>query len=269
MPDGPLQWLRAVASRTGVERPLRAAYNALLYGRSTRTVTLRGIRRAFGTPTGTIREHVQSFAGEEVVLVDVVSSLRPDDCFWDVGASFGLYSLFAAEIIASPGTVHAFEPEPRMRRLLQRNARLNKAGSLTVHPFALGDQDGVASLYRSATPNVGTSALAQRSDYRLHRRGISVALRRGDHVAGDGTAGPPTVLKIDVEGGEGRVIAGLGDLLTHPGLRLLVCEVHPHLLPSFGDSVASLEAMITGAGFALQERIPRGTEYHLLCRRKR
>jgi FkbM family methyltransferase len=252
-----------------VERPLRAAYNAVVYGRSTRSVTLRGIRRTFGTPTGTIREHVDSFAGEEVVLVDLVSSLRSNDCFWDVGASFGLYSLFASAIIAAPGAVHAFEPEPRMRRLLQRNAGLNNAGSLTVHSFALGDQDGVALLYRSATPNIGTSALAQRRDYRLKRRGISVALRRGDHVAGDRTAGPPTVLKIDVEGGEGRVIAGLGDLMRSPGLRLVVCEVHPHLLPSFGDSVASLEAMITESGFTLQERIPRGTEYHLLCRRKR
>jgi FkbM family methyltransferase len=252
-----------------VERPLHAAYNAVVHGRSSRSVTLRDIRRTFRTPTGTIREHVESFAGEEGVLAEVISTLRSDDCFWDVGASFGLYALFASDIIASPGAVHAFEPEPRMRRLLERNATLNNAVSITVHPFALGDQDGMALLYRSATPNVGTSALVQRRDYRLKRRGIAVPLRRGDHVAGDGTAAPPTVLKIDVEGGEGRVIAGLGKVLTHPGLRLIVCEVHPHLLPSFGDSVAALEAMIAEAGFTIHERIPRGTEYHLLCRRKR
>lgn len=269
MTHGLLQRLRALAARAGVDGPLRAAYNAVVHGRSTRSVMLRGIRRTFRTPTGTIREHVDSFAGEEVVLLEVLTSLRSGDCFWDVGASFGLYSVFASGVIAPPGRVHAFEPEPRMRRLMEKNAALNGAAPITIHPFALGDRDGEAFLYCSASPNVGTSALARRHDYRLKGRGMPVSLRRGDHVAGEGTAGRPTVIKIDVEGGEGRVLAGLGELLKSRDLRLLACEVHPHLLASFGDSIETLEAMIAEAGLAISARIPRGTEYHLLCRRDR
>jgi hypothetical protein len=59
----------------------------------------------------------------------------------------------------------------------------------------------------------------------------------------------------------------MGNLLRNGRLRSLFCEVHPHLLPSFGDSAASFERTLVAFGFAITERTPRGSEYHLVCRR--
>lgn len=267
MRDGTLQLLRALAARTGVGDHLRRAYNALAYAGATSTVRLRNIQRTFRTPTGTIREHVESFAGEEAVLDELLAALRPGDCFWDTGASFGLFSLFAAGAMLPRGDVHAFEPEARMRRLLKKNVSLNSAADVTIHSCALGERNGATSLYRSATPNIGTSALAQREDYRLDVRGVTIPIRRGDDIVAEGSARQPTALKIDVEGAEGRVLAGLEKTLRDPALRFLACEVHPRLLPAHGDSAGSVEEMITRAGLAIYRTIPRGTEYHILCRR--
>jgi FkbM family methyltransferase len=251
----------------GLHAPLRVLYNSLFLSRSTRSVSIGPLHVTFSTPTYTIIEHVESLGGERLLVGQLVEELREHDVFWDVGASFGLYTVIAAGKISRPGAVVAFEPEPRMRALLERNLRLNGIGSVSVRSTALGDRDGVTELFRAANPNTGTSSLAPRRDYRLRKKGIPVDVRRGDTLAGVEGSPTPTCLKIDVEGGEGRVLAGMGNLLRNGRLRSLFCEVHPHLLPSFGDSAESFERTLTASGFAITERIPRGSEYHLVCRR--
>jgi FkbM family methyltransferase len=256
-----------LAQVVGLHTPLRALYNSLFLSRSTRSVTIGPLHATFITPTHTIIEHVESMGGERRLLEQLVEELRDDDVFWDVGASFGLYAVLAAGKISTPGAVVAFEPEPRMRELLERNLRLNGITSVSVRPTALGDRDGVTELFRAANPNSGSSSLAPRRDYRLEKKGTAVEVRRGDTISGAEGSPLPTCIKIDVEGSEGRVAAGMGSLLRNGRLRSLFCEVHPHLLPSFGDSAGSFERTLIASGFAITERTPRGSEYHLVCRR--
>ncbi|HEX7574602.1 MAG TPA: FkbM family methyltransferase [Bacteroidota bacterium] len=256
-----------LARGVGLYTPVRALYNSLFLSRSTRTVSIGPLHATFSTPTHTIMEHVESLGGERLLLEQLVEELREDDVFWDVGASFGLYAVIAAWKISTPGAVVAFEPEPRMRALLERNLRLNGIESVSVRATALGDRDGITQLFRAANPNTGSSSLALRRDYKLRKKGTPVEVRRGDTLAGAGGSPPPTCLKIDVEGSEGRVVAGMENLLRNGRLRSLFCEVHPQLLPSFGDSAASFERTLVDSGFAITERTPRGSEYHLVCRR--
>ena len=256
-----------LARRMGLYAPLRALYNTLFLSRSTRSVSIGPLHATFSTPTHTIIEHVESLGGERLLVEQLLEELRDDDVFWDVGASFGLYAVLAAGKISAPGAVVAFEPEPRMRALLERNLQLNGIASVSVRATALGDRDGVTELFRAANPNSGSSSLARRRDYRLEKKGTPVEVRRGDTLSGAEGFHPPSCLKIDVEGSEGRVAAGMGNLLRDRRLRSLFCEVHPHLLPSFGDSAASFEQTLIASGFAITERIPRGSEYHLICRR--
>ena len=251
----------------GLYTPLRALYNFIFLSRSTRPLSIGPLHATFLTPTHTIIEHVESSGGERFLMEQLLEGLRENDVFWDVGASFGLYTVIAAAKLHRRGAVVAFEPEPRMRALLERNLRLNGIGSVTVRATALGDRDGRTGLFSAASPNAGTSSLAPRRDYRLRKRGIPVEVRKGDTLSGLEGIPPPTCLKIDVEGSEGRVLAGMKNLLERGGVRSLFCEVHPHLLPSFGDSVESLERTLADSGFGITDRIPRGTEYHLICRR--
>jgi FkbM family methyltransferase len=256
-----------LARKAGLYAPLRNLYNSLFLSRATRNVSVGAIHATFFTPTHTIIEHVESLGGERAIIEVFLQDIREDDLFWDVGADFGLYTVLAAGKISSRGAVVAFEPEPRMRALCERNLGLNRFRSATVLPIALGDRDGVTELFSAANPNSGTSSLARRRDYRLKEKGIRVELHRGDTIIGGRGFLSPTCMKIDVEGGEGRVVAGMGNMLSDGRLRSLYCEVHPQLLPSFGDTAESFERTLLASGFRIDRRIPRGSEYHLVCLR--
>jgi FkbM family methyltransferase len=256
-----------LARRGGVYTPLRAFYNLLFLSRATRSISAGPLHATFSTPTHTIMEHVESRGGEQFLLEEFLAGLKADDVVWDVGASFGLYTVLAARKVPGTGSVVAFEPEPRMRTLLEKNLRLNGIRSVSVRSIALGDKNGTTELFIAANPNSGTSSLAGRSDYRLRKKGIPVELRRGDSLSGSEGIPAPTCVKIDVEGGEARVARGMGTLLTDGRLRSLYCEVHPLLLPSFGDTADAFERMLTEEGFTVTKKVPRGSEYHIVCRR--
>jgi FkbM family methyltransferase len=178
-----------------------------------------------------------------------------------------MYSIFAAEALGNSGCLIAFEPEPSMRGLLEENIKLNNLTNTSVMQVALGESEGEAELFPSDSPNVGTSALIQRTDYRVKRHGTRVRIRRGDDLITSGEVSQPTVLKIDTEGAESSILAGMSETLNNPRLRLIYCEVHPLLLPSFNSSADAIEQHIAGYGFEIIERHPRGSEYHIICER--
>lgn len=254
---------KVFVSRLGLYKPARFLYNLTSMSGATRTAEINGIICTFRTPTRTIAEHVETLTGEREILRHFLQQVRPDDVVWDVGAGFGLYTLFAGNLMKQ-GMVYAFEPEPRTRALLERNLRLNRISRVEILRFALGDADSVVTMYQSDSPNVGTHALVQRTDFRLKARGITVDQRRGDSILQEGMALPPHMLKIDVEGAECRVLAGMSSMLSHPSLRSVYCEVHPRVLQIFGDSPSDVERLITNAGLAIIERHERGTEYHIV-----
>ena len=259
--------VRRITKRLGIHRGARFIYNKVFLWHATRDARIDDLTCTFGVPSLTVADYVDTFTGEKKILSHFLGELRPGDIVWDVGAAFGVYTLFAARKLEGSGTVIAFEPEPRMRRLLERNCRLNNLANVLILPFALGEIDSTVLIYPSDTPNVGTSALVQRTDYRLKKRGTSTMMHRGSSLAARHSIPPPTILKVDVEGAEGNVLSGCAELLRSPALRLLYCEVHPHLLPMFDTSEENLERQIREAGFRIVGRHKRGTEFHLVCNR--
>lgn len=251
----------------GLSGPLRSLYHRLFFHNRRVEVSCAGISRTFVTPTPTIAEHALSLTGEGPVLEELLRALQPGDVFWDVGGGFGLYALFAAARLTE-STVVSFEPEAGVRALLERNIETNGAQNVIILPLALGNTNGEGGLHASVSPNAGASSMVRRTDYRVRRRAASVRTVRGDTLIRSGEAPAPTAVKIDVEGAEQMVLAGLEDTLRSGHVRLLCCEVHPLLLPLFGASAAGVEEMIASWGFIVKRRHARGTESLLYCTRK-
>ena len=131
--------------------------------------------------------------------------LRAGDVFVDVGANIGLFTVIAAKRVGDGGRIYAFEPATMPRQRLEENIRLNRFANVSAQPFALSDQagslvisvptDGHDAWSSLAAPIAGTGIQANRIE----------AVRWDDFARGHGDL-KPTMMKIDVEGWENRVL---------------------------------------------------------------
>ena len=131
--------------------------------------------------------------------------------FVDVGAHVGMYSVAASLALRGEGRVLAFEPNPSARAQLEANLALNGCDNVVVRAAAVGDAVGEAFLHVPATHDPSFSSL---EDGRFAEgEPVRVATTTVDgEVAALGLR--PAVVKIDVEGGELRVVAGMEETLA-------------------------------------------------------
>ncbi len=194
---------------------------------------------------------------------EVLEALRPyfspDAVLWDIGANIGLHTVSAARL--APGMrIHSFEPSPAIHARLLAHVGLNLAGA-TCWPIALGDHDGTAVLHVNASGNPGMTTLTPWAEAAYDRQ-VEVRVARADTLVAGGEAPAPTLIKLDVEGGEAAVLAGLGSLLANPGLRAVVFETCAELM----DNPARCPAarLLQSAGFTFAPlRRNEATGHHL------
>src|SRR5262245_34954127 len=123
---------------------------------------------------------------------------------YDVGANSGFYTLLAARCVGARGRVHAFEPAPENLSFLRRHVALNRLSNTTINALAISDASGTLHFRRG--PNRSTGRLDDAGDLEVKAMSID------DFVLIEGHS-PPDVIKIDVEGGEARVLRGARGVL--------------------------------------------------------
>ncbi|MGH9471623.1 MAG: FkbM family methyltransferase, partial [Terriglobales bacterium] len=177
----------------------------------------------------------------------------------DFGAHRGVYTIFLGLASGPAGRVLAVEPDPRSLVRLRANLQLNQLEPrVQIEEVAIGAERGEVELslcdeYMAAV-NGGPGP------------SVRVALWRGDSLLDACQFPPPQVIKLDVEGYEDAVLAGLEQVLRQPACRLVCCEVHPHKLPP-GIAAAAIGDRLERHGFTHQYKLPRAPEFHLLASR--
>lgn len=181
------------------------------------------------------------------VLLCVRALLRPGDALLDVGANIGVVSLLAAWAVGPAGAVVAFEPNPDIYARLRQHIDANGLTQIDARPDALSDHEGVMPL-RVPANNCGAATLgAVPRRYGPLRATHEVRLRVGDTVD-LGRASHPTLVKLDVEGHETRVLRGLEGLLARERPAVLL-ECNPEMLPRNGTSPGELLSLMEGHGY--------------------
>jgi len=167
------------------------------------------------------KEFLYFISNEMELVSDLLTRLKQEDTFFDVGSHIGLYTCLVA---ASPEDVDvvSFEPYPPTFERLNDNVRLNDARANTVQ-LALSDRDGTAILPQPVDETDFHGSVSLASD--VPGSGIEVATKRGDSLVGEELQ-QPSVVKIDVEGAELDVIEGMEETLRSDDCRLLYCECH-------------------------------------------
>lgn len=248
---------RCVVETAGLKpmiRPLYRRWSDLRYRLAGETyeVEIGRTRARFLIPTRNEWTDFRTIE-ERPILDHLVSGLRHDDVFYDVGANLGLYSCIAADVVAGP--VVAFEPHPNNADRLEDNAELNGA-DVSTYRCALADSTGEAEL-AIALNKVGSAGHTLVSDWAPSDDRITVPKVRGDELIARENLPRPTVLKIDVEGAEQEVLDGLESTLSRPDCRLVYCETHAKRLEKQGNSVADVRATLKSYGFSITEFVVR------------
>ena len=146
---------------------------------------------------------------QEDRLIDAIArSLTPDSIFWDIGANAGILSSeIAARVQAREH--HFFEPNPRIYPWAV--TALEHLTQAQGHPIAISRESGRATLTiprnRSAYGSLEECASSD-SDQ------VEVETVTGDVLVYDRKFSLPTVIKIDTEGHEVDVIAGMSRLIA-------------------------------------------------------
>ena len=135
---------------------------------------------------------------------------------FDVGANCGAASVHFARHHPD-ATVHAFEPGREARGYLERNVA--SLPNVRVHAFGLYSEDREARLHRG-DGDLGMASIIRR-EVNLDES-EPVELRAGGAWAADHEIEQVDILKVDVEGCEVEVLAGLSDLL--PTVKVLFVE---------------------------------------------
>ena len=169
----------------------------------------------------------------------MASLMRAGDVVWDVGAHHGYVTLCAARRVGPTGSVHAFEPSARNRRLLGRHVAWNGFTNVVIHPFALSSFNGDATFGGTDTSKM------------LHLGGGTerVEVRTADSLISAGAIPAPTFMKVDVEGAEAELLQGAGELLRRNAQ--LVIAMHSRavfvqcgaILRSAGNSLVESRAL--------------------------
>ena len=166
-----------------------------------------------------------SYTGEPDMVAWIKENLRAGDVLWDVGANVGAYTLFAAKLVLSAQIV-AFEPCIPTYAHLWDNIVLNGCTDRIV-PLcaALSDSTHVDALGIS-DPRAGSSEhVLGGKNFGLKQP--SLALTGEDAVKLFGVR-PPDLVKIDVDGYECTVLAGMKHIITTGSVRTMIVEVQRH-----------------------------------------
>ncbi|WP_353227690.1 FkbM family methyltransferase [Novosphingobium sp.] len=188
----------------------------------------------------------------EMWVTEVLSALvKPGMVVADIGANVGYYALLMAELVGPAGRVFAFEPNPRLHGLMTNSLAVNGMGHAVIHRIALSDCAGeVMLVVPPGEPKNGF--IAPVADPVPANAAVvgSVRLDANPDWAGIELA------KIDVEGSEEKIWAGMAGLLATKTLKTVVLEFTPE---RYRDPRAFLQAL-TAPGFSLARiDVDRGT----------
>ena len=236
-------WIRYAPGTAG-KRWLWDTFHWRARGFSCRT---RYCGRMFGNTEDLIQRHIYFFGNwEPNISAWIAATLRPGDCFVDVGANIGHYSLLASRVVGDSGHVVAIEAAPWIHALLERHVDLNRRRNVRTVAVAAAAQRGVLMLYAGNPGNIGKTSTVAHAGACSEVPSVPLA-----EILSETECQRVRIMKIDVEGAELQVLHGLVPLL--PRLRHdveIVMEISPALMPDAERARAEIFATMRAHGFS-------------------
>ena len=171
--------------------------------RTIRVGPMRGLRFRVSDVTGMSPWYSGAERGHQRVFQKFA---RAGCVAMDIGANWGLHTLYLSRLVGEQGKVVAVECNPRVFAELQWHVEQNGCGNVTALPLAMSDADGQALF--AFGPDSYTGHLESVSEQRTAQSTIPVTTSTVDNVVSRLGLARLDLVKIDVEGAEGKVLAG-------------------------------------------------------------
>lgn len=141
----------------------------------------------------------------------IATRLDEGDVFVDVGANIGYYSLLAARSVGPCGGVVAVEASPTMFNELDRNARADAFGDrIRQVNAAAAAKTGTLTIFAGPAHNEGMSTTLPTRGLRVESTVDAIPL---DQLLTFDEVTAARIIKVDVEGAEPDVLAGMVNLI--------------------------------------------------------
>jgi len=179
----------------------------------------------------------------------IICNIRSNDVFWDVGSNDGHYIEEIKPYISNCGKILGFEPSPTSLKIL--TSRFKYHENIVIVNMALSDSIGELRFYYD--PNA-ISSVEDSLQFHPEKESCTVMQVTAESFVAENVTNFPNCIKIDVEGFEDKVIAGLGSLLDDSRLRCLFIEMHFSKMDALNkrDSVKFIYKTLQKKGFDLK-----------------
>ena len=134
--------------------------------------------------------------------------LKPGDCYLDIGANIGIYSLYAASLVGQSGVVDAFEAGEKTADRLDQQIELNQLKSINVHRVAVCEHNG--DTYFESTADDCTAHISFDGKNKADQEKVK-SVRLDDYL---NPAINYAMGKMDIEGAEILALKGAEKRLT-------------------------------------------------------
>ena len=160
-----------------------------------------------GRLSGVVQRSLFHFGLFEPNLTDFISRrLRPGDTFIDVGANVGYFTLLAAKLVGPEGTVVAIEASPSTYAALRTSIEANQATNVRALNVAAFDCETTVPIYYLPEEEFTSGASIFRT---IGPQEAIVPAKPLVTILSASELSKARLIKIDVEGAEERVVAGL------------------------------------------------------------
>lgn len=185
---------------------------------------------------------------EKSRINEIVEFLDEDDVFYDIGAYKGLWTCLIGDILPCHQVI-AFEPNPQNYNKLKDNLIFNNINPITYNT-ALSNSDGSVKFKLDESQSSVSVDSNQNNNVR------QVNTRKCDNLISDEDLPTPSVVKIDVEGFELKVIKGMSDIISD--IEFFIIELHYPKMEEYNSNPESIVEILEENGFIIELRTSDG-----------
>ncbi len=193
-------------------------------------------------------KHYGCWGAQQVALFRRI--VQPGTVAVDIGANIGHHTVVLSKLVGPGGRILAFEPQPRLARILHANLALNACDNVDVHCVALGAADADAQMfpqdYEGQPWNMGALPIATANGvFQFDATGLPVKIRKLDDLVGSLV---PDFIKSDAQGFDFAALKGAEQVLRH-SKPMILAEVAPGFISGAGADYQDFYAFLEGLGY--------------------